>query len=142
MWRPQPALLASYPLEPSWPRLRRAVETAAGVGLLLGGLHLALPDGAPPVLLRLFVLLSGAALLWSLWRDGAERRRLLIPLGLPRPAGAGVWPAADLASSAHLRLRLAEARPDPAWQIGQDATHVFLLAPDGGRWRALMRCRR
>jgi len=143
MWKPQAAFLATYPVEPPWPRLRRAVETAAGVGLLVGGwLHLASPVGVPPVLLGFFVLLLTADLIGSGWCDGAERRRLLILLDLPRPAESGVWAVADLATSAHLRLRLAEARPDPAWQIGQDATHVFLLAPDGSRWKTLMRCRR
>ena len=142
MWKPQAALLATYPIEPPCPRLRRAVKMAAGVGLLVGGLHLASPAGVPPVLLGFFVLLLTAYLIWIGWCDEAERRRLLILLDLPRPAESGVWAPADLATSAHLRLRLAEARPDPAWQIGQDATHVFLLAPDGNRWKTLMRRRR
>jgi hypothetical protein len=142
MWKPKVAFLATYPLEPTWPRLRRAIEMVAGVGLLVGGFHLASPVGLPSVLLGFFVPLLTAYLIWNGWCDRAERRRLLILLDLPRPAESGIWAPADLATSSHLRLRLAEARPDPAWQIGQDATHVFLLAPDGSRWKTLMRRRR
>mgnify|MGYP005850472621 CR=1 FL=1 len=80
-------------------------------------------------------------LLWSWRRDRAERRRAALAFSFLRPDRHGVWPVSDLASSAHLRLRLAEARSDPARQIGQDSTHVFLLAPDRGRWKALKRYR-
>lgn len=145
MWkspRPAPSFLEGFPVEPVWPRSRRVGATALGAGLLLGAFHLAGPSSPTAGLILAALPAVLVDLAWSVRADLARRRRLGAAVALPRPPDPGVWPLADLAGSAHARLRLAEADLPPDWSLGQTATHVFLLAPEKGRWRTLLRCRR